>query len=201
MKHDVKNAVDANGVSAQEAREAVKTLLRYVGENIYRDGLLDTPNRYCRALLEMTEGYSKNPEDILTTTFEAQFDEMVLLKDIDYTSMCEHHLLSFTGKAHIAYLPSQGRIVGLSKLARLVDTFAQRLQVQERLTQQIAEAIQKYLQPHGVAVVVEGAHSCMCVRGVRKHQTAMVTSYMLGDFKTSAATRNEFMQLIQRSQS
>ncbi len=193
-----KKAIDANGVTAEQARKAVETLLLYVGENISRDGLLATPDRYCRALLEMTAGYAATPEQVLTTTFEAHVDEMVLLKDIEFTSMCEHHLLSFTGKAHIAYLPSRGRIVGLSKLARLVDVFAQRLQVQERLTQQIAESIQNILDPHGVAVVVEGVHSCMCVRGVRKHQAVMVTSSMLGDFKKSPATRNEFMQLINR---
>ncbi|MES2616066.1 MAG: GTP cyclohydrolase I FolE [Bdellovibrionota bacterium] len=191
-----KKAVDANGVSAKDARNAVQTLLRYVGEDVSRNGLHDTPDRFCRALLEMTAGYSMSPEEILTTTFEGNVDEMVLLKDIEFTSICEHHLLSFTGKAHIAYLPSQGRIVGLSKLARLVDVFAQRLQVQERLTQQIAEAIQKNLEPHGVAVVIEGVHSCMCVRGVRKHGATMVTSSMMGDFKTSSATRNEFMQLV-----
>lgn len=191
-----KKALDANGVSAQEAIAAVKTLLRYIGENPQRDGLLDTPDRFCRALLEMTEGYTQNPEDFLTVTFEGHVDEMVVLKDIEFTSVCEHHLLSFTGKAHVAYLPSQGRIVGLSKLARLVDLYSRRLQVQERLTQQIAEALQKYLSPHGVAVVVEGVHSCMCVRGVRKMNSAMVTSAMLGSFKTSPETRNEFLGLI-----
>lgn len=199
MNPPIKKAVDAHGVSAEEARAAVHTLLRYIGENPTRDGLLETPDRYCRALLEMTDGYSTTPEQVLTTTFEAQFDEMVLLKDIEFSSICEHHLLSFTGRAHIAYLPSQGRIVGLSKLARIVDVFAQRLQVQERMTQQIAEAIQKNLEPHGVAVVIEGAHSCMCVRGVRKHRSTMITSFMMGDFKTSLATRNEFMQLINRA--
>jgi len=193
-----KKATDANGVSAEEAKNAVHTLLRYIGENTSRDGLKETPDRYCRALLEMTEGYAIAPEEVLTTTFEGQVDEMVLLKDIEYSSTCEHHLLSFTGKVHIAYLPSQGRIVGLSKLARLVDIFAKRLQVQERLTQQIAESLQNVLAPHGVAVVVEGVHSCMCVRGVKKHGAVMVTSSMLGDFKTSSATRNEFMQLISR---
>lgn len=198
MNSNQKKAVDANGVSAQKARDAVLTLLRYVGEDVTRDGLAETPDRFCRSMLEMTSGYSQKAEDILTTTFEEQVDEMILLKDIDFTSMCEHHLLNFTGKAHIAYLPSKGKIVGLSKLARLVDMFAHRLQVQERLTQQIGEAIQKILEPHGVAVVVEAVHSCMCVRGVRKHQATMVTSSMIGDFKKSPETRNEFMQLIQQ---
>ena len=196
MNSSFKKAVDANGISAQQARKAVDTLLRYIGENPARDGLHETPDRYCRALLEMTKGYSSTPEEILMTTFEAQIDEMVLLKNIEFSSICEHHLLNFTGKAHVAYLPSQGRIVGLSKLARIVDLFAQRLQVQERLTQQIAQTIQKNLSPHGVAVVIEGIHSCMCVRGVQKHHATMVTSSMIGYFKTSLATRNEFMQLI-----
>ncbi|APJ03911.1 GTP cyclohydrolase I FolE [Silvanigrella aquatica] len=196
MSSNFKKAVSANNVSAEAATEAVKTLLRYIGENPKRDGLLDTPDRFCRSLIEMTEGYALNPEEILATTFESDSDEMVLLKDIEFNSLCEHHLLSFAGKAHIAYLPSGGRIVGLSKLARIVDVYAQRLQVQERLTQQIANAINKYLKPDGVAVVVEGIHSCMCVRGVRKQNSTMITSSMLGQFRESMASRNEFMSLI-----
>lgn len=198
MRSETKKAQDAHGVCAHEATQAVRTLLRYMGENVDRDGLGDTPHRYCRALLEMTSGYDESPEEILQTTFEASCDEMIILKNIDYSSLCEHHLLSFTGKAHVAYLPSQGRIVGLSKLARVVDMFARRLQVQERLTQQIAQAIDQQLRPHGVAVVMEGLHSCMCVRGVRKHGASMITSHMTGDFKNRPETRNEFMQLIGR---
>ena len=197
MTSQIKLASDANGISAKEATSAVETLLKYIGEDPQRNGLMETPHRFCRAFLELNEGYQLNPEEILTTTFEAHFDEMVLLKDIEFSSLCEHHLLSFTGKAHVAYLPSQGRIVGLSKLARLVDVFAKRLQVQERLTQQIAETIDKVLKPHGVAVVLEASHSCMCVRGVRKHGATMITSSMLGDFRSIPATRNEFMKLIQ----
>jgi GTP cyclohydrolase I len=196
MSSFFKKAVDANGVTSAEARKAVQTVLRYIGEDSARDGLLETPDRFCRSLLEMTEGYSIDPEQILTTTFEGQVDEMVLLKNIEFTSLCEHHLLSFIGKAHVAYIPSQGRIVGLSKLARIVDMYAQRLQVQERMTQQIAQAIEKHLTPLGVAVVIEGVHSCMCVRGIRKHGSVMVTSAMSGEFKNSVATRNEFMLLI-----
>ena len=198
MNLDSKKAVDANGISALDARNAVETLLKYVGENPTRDGLKETPDRFCRAFLEMTLGYSQTAEEVLTTTFEDEFDEMVILKDIDFSSMCEHHLLSFSGKAHIAYLPSNGRIVGLSKLARLVDVFAKRLQVQERLTKQIADSLETVLKPKGVGVVLEGIHSCMCVRGVRKHNSIMMTSSMKGDFKSSPATRNEFMQLISR---
>jgi GTP cyclohydrolase IA len=193
-----KKAVEANNVSAESATEAVRTLLRYVGENPNREGLKDTPDRFCRALLEMTQGYSSSPEQILSTTFESDSDEMVLLKDIEFTSVCEHHLLSFTGKAHIAYIPTNGKIVGLSKLARIVDLFSQRLQVQERLTQQVANAIDKYLKPQGVAVVFEGIHSCMCVRGVRKQNSTMITSAMHGQFRDSLASRNEFMSFISK---
>lgn len=191
-----KHAPDANGVARSDAVKAVDTLLRYVGENPEREGLRETPDRFCRALLELTEGYKLNPEEVLTTTFESDTEEMVLLKDIEFTSVCEHHLLSFIGKAHVAYIPANGRIVGLSKLARVVDLYAQRLQVQERLTQQVAHAIQNCLKPHGVAVVFEGVHSCMCVRGVRKQNATMVTSTMLGAFRNSPSTRNEFLALI-----
>lgn len=191
-----KKAASANNISAEKATEAVRTLLQYIGEDPKREGLLNTPDRFCRALLEMTEGYSMHPEEILATTFESESDEMVLVKDIEFHSLCEHHLLSFSGKAHIAYIPNNGRIVGLSKLARIVDTFAQRLQVQERLTQQVANAINKYLKPQGVAVVFEGQHSCMCVRGVKKQNSYMLTSAMHGQFRDSLASRNEFMSLI-----
>ncbi|KAB8033337.1 GTP cyclohydrolase I FolE [Fluviispira multicolorata] len=194
-----KKAISSNNITAKEATDAVRTLLRYIGENPDREGLIDTPDRFCRALLELTEGYSSNPEEILSTTFESQSDEMILLKDIEFTSTCEHHLLNFSGKAHVAYIPSEGKIVGLSKLARIVDTFSQRLQVQERLTQQVAEAIAKHLNPQGVAVVFEGTHSCMCVRGVRKQSAKMVTSTMLGQFRDSAASRNEFMSFITKN--
>jgi len=191
-------ATDNHDVSADDAREAVRTLLRYMGEDPEREGLLETPDRVCRAWVEMTEGYRLNPEKVLSTTFEGSSDEMVVLKDIEFTSCCEHHLLTFSGKAHVAYLPSNGRIVGLSKLARIVDVFAKRLQVQERMTQQIADAIKIHLQPHGVAVVVEGQHSCMCVRGVRKQGASMVTSSLQGVFRDNASTRAEFMSLISR---
>jgi GTP cyclohydrolase I len=193
-----KKAVDSNNVSAQQATEAVRTLLHYIGENPNREGLIDTPDRFCRALLEMTDGYQLTAKSILSTTFDSDCDEMVLLKNIEFTSLCEHHLLSFSGVAHVAYLPSQGKIVGLSKLARIVDLYAHRLQVQERLTQQVAHAIEHYLKPLGVAVVFEGVHSCMCVRGVRKQNSTMITSTMLGQFRDSLASRNEFMSLISK---
>lgn len=191
-------ATDNNGVNAEDAREAVRTLLRYMGEDPDRDGLMETPDRVCRAWVEMTEGYRVNPEQVLSTTFEGTSDEMIILKDIEFTSCCEHHLLNFNGRAHVAYLPSKGRIVGLSKLARIVDVYSKRLQVQERMTQQIAHSIIKSLAPHGVAVVVEGQHSCMCVRGVRKQGATMMTSSLHGVFRENAATRAEFMSLIGR---
>lgn len=196
MPNSSKKAIDANGISAQKAKEAVEILLRYIGENPARDGLLNTPDRVCRSFLEMTEGYSLDYKEILSTTFESNSDENIVLKDITFASMCEHHLLSFTGRAHIGYIPRDGRIVGLSKLARVVDVFAKRLQVQERMTEQIAQAIQDVLNPRGVAVVVEGLHSCMCVRGVNKNGATMITSCLLGDFRNNPASRNEFLSLI-----
>lgn len=194
-----KKALDSNGVSADKAREAIRTLLSYMGEDATRDGLLDTPDRVCRAWLEMTEGYNSKAEDILSVTFEGNSEEMVLLKDIEFTSCCEHHMLPFTGRAHVAYIPTNGRIVGLSKLARVVDVFAKRLQVQERMTNQIADSIQQILKPAGVAVVIEGVHSCMCVRGVRKQGASMITSSLRGVFHSCHMTRNEFMSLIRKS--
>ena len=191
-------ATDSNGVDAEMAREAVRTLLRYMGENPEREGLLETPDRVARAWVEMTEGYRMSPEQVLSTTFEGDSDEMVVLKDIEFVSCCEHHLLTFSGRAHVAYLPGQGRIVGLSKLARIVDVYAKRLQVQERMTQQIANAVLSVLKPAGVAVVIEGKHSCMCVRGVRKQGATMVTSSLHGVFRTDASTRAEFMSLINK---
>lgn len=193
-----KQATSANGVSRTEATTAVATLLRYIGEDPNREGLIETPDRFCRAFLELTAGYHEDPKEILTTTFESDTDEMIILRDIEFTSMCEHHLLSFTGKAHVAYIPAHGRIVGLSKLARIVDLYAKRLQVQERLTQQVAHAIQKHLDPQGVAVVFEGVHSCMCVRGVKKQNATMTTSCMLGSFKNDLAVRNEFLSHIKK---
>jgi GTP cyclohydrolase I len=184
------------GVSADEIRKAFQTLLRYVGENPQRDGLLQTPDRVARAWLEMTEGYQLNPAQFLSTTFEGESDEMVVLKNIEFTSFCEHHLLPFTGVAHVGYLPSQGRIVGLSKLARVVDVYAKRLQVQERMTSEIANAIDSYLSPAGVGVVVEGTHSCMCLRGVKKSGGSMITSHLRGTFRENPATRNEFLSLV-----
>lgn len=193
-----KHLISANGVSARDALNAVKTLIQYMGENPDRNGLLETPDRVCRSLLEMASGYQSDPKSILSTTFHSDTDEMIVLKDIDFTSLCEHHMLVFHGKAHVGYIPQNNCIVGLSKLARVVDAFANRLQVQERMTYEIAKSILENLNPEGVGVVIEGVHSCMCVRGVKKHGATMVTSAMLGSFRDCQATRSEFMHLIGR---
>ena len=171
-------------------------LLKELGEDPSREGLLKTPERVAGAYQYLTSGYHRTVEEVLNEAiFTEQYDEMVVVKDIEVYSLCEHHLLPFFGKAHIAYLPA-GKIVGLSKLARLVDMFARRLQVQERLTTQIAEALRDALQPAGVAVVVEAAHFCMMMRGVEKQNSRAITSCMLGAFRDSRMTREEFLQLI-----
>lgn len=177
------------------AVEAVRVLLAHVGEDVERAGLLDTPDRVARALREMTSGYRDDPAAILARTFDDRCDEMVVVSGVDFTSLCEHHLLPFVGVAHVAYLPGE-RVVGLSKLARLVDCYARRLQVQERMTVQIAEAIAEHLSPRGVGVVVEAHHSCMGCRGVRKPNARMVTSAMHGVFRDEPEARAEFLALI-----
>jgi GTP cyclohydrolase I len=178
----------------------VRDLLKEIGEDPYREGLLKTPERMARALAYLTSGYGQTVAEVLNgAVFIESYDQMVVVKDIELYSLCEHHLLPFFGKAHIAYLPA-GKIVGLSKLARLVEMFARRLQVQERLTTQIAEALEQALQPAGVAVVIEAAHFCMMMRGVEKQNSKAVTSCMLGAFRESDKTREEFLQLIKPGQ-
>lgn len=170
-------------------------LLDAIGEDRNREGLVDTPARVLKALLEMTSGYTDKPEEILATTFEADgYDEMVVLRGIRFTSLCEHHMLPFSGVAHVGYLP-KSRVVGLSKLARLVECYAKRLQLQERMTRQIAEALLGHLEPLGAGVVVSAHHSCMGCRGVRQPDAAMVTSAMLGVLRDEPAARAEFMML------
>ena len=176
--------------------DAVNTLIRGVGEDPARDGLERTPLRVARALQFLTQGYQQSLAEILNgAIFDVGHDEMVLVRDIDLFSLCEHHMLPFIGRAHIGYIPDR-KVVGLSKLARVVDMFARRLQVQERLTRQIAEAIQEVLQPQGVAVVIEASHMCMIMRGVQKPNAWTVTSSMLGVFKDNLNTRQEFLNLI-----
>ena len=177
----------------------VSQLLKALGEAPGRNGLLRTPERVAKALLFMTQGYHQDIERLLNgALFPIEYDEMVIVKDIDFFSMCEHHLLPFFGKCHVGYLPNK-KVVGLSKIPRVVDAFARRLQVQERLTTQIAETLKHKLDAHGVAVVMEARHLCMMMRGVEKQNTLAVTSSMLGAFRTQDQTRNEFLKLIRRN--
>jgi len=179
-----------------EIAELVRELLTRLGEDPRREGLSRTPARVERSLRFLTEGYQADLDKLFNQArFVEQYDEMVLVKDVDFASLCEHHLLPFFGKCHVAYIPD-GKILGLSKIPRLVDAFARRLQVQERLTTQIAEALKSYLKPKGVAVVMEAQHLCTVIRGVQKQNTKMVTSSMLGIFRTDPKTRTEFLSLL-----
>ncbi|GAA4579942.1 GTP cyclohydrolase I FolE [Planotetraspora phitsanulokensis] len=179
--------------------KAVREILSAIGEDPDRDGLRDTPARVARAYAEQFAGLGQTPEDALTTMFDADHDEMVLVKDIEVMSTCEHHLLPFHGVAHIGYTPNEkGQITGLSKLARLVDVYARRPQVQERMTSQIADALMRVLEPRGAIVVIEAEHMCMTMRGVRKPGAKTITSAVRGDFRSSEATRAEAMSLILR---
>ncbi|HRI48501.1 MAG: GTP cyclohydrolase I FolE [Ignavibacteriaceae bacterium] len=183
-------------MNQEKIQKLVSNLLIEIGENPKREGLLSTPKRVAKAYEFLTSGYSKDIEEVLNNAiFQEKYDEMVLVKDIDFYSMCEHHMLPFYGKVHVAYIPN-GKIVGLSKIPRIVDVFARRLQVQERMTQQIADTIEKYLQPKGVAVVSEARHMCMMMRGVEKQNSSATSSAVHGLFKEDARTRNEFFNLI-----
>ncbi|MBN9390568.1 MAG: GTP cyclohydrolase I FolE [Chloroflexi bacterium] len=179
-----------------ELESLIGQMLTSLGEDPTRDGLKDTPQRVRRSLSFLTDGYTKNVQDVLgEAIFEESYDEMVLVRDIEMYSMCEHHMLPFYGKCHIAYIPN-GKIVGLSKLPRIVDVFSRRLQVQERLTTQIAQALDELLHPHGVAVVTEAYHLCMMMRGVQKQNSSTVASCLLGDFRDDSRTRQEFLNLV-----
>ncbi len=176
--------------------DKVREILVQLGEDPNREGLVKTPQRVAKAWRDMTEGYRQDPLEIIqSAVFNVDNEEIVLVRDIDFASLCEHHMLPFLGKAHVAYLP-RGRVVGLSKLARVVDVFARRLQVQERMTTQIAQALQEALEPAGVAVVIEASHMCMVMRGVRKPNAVTMTSAMFGVFRENPATRAELMKLI-----
>ena len=184
-------------VSQASAEEAVRTLLRWAGEDPKREGLLDTPKRVVEAYRDWFSGYSVDPKEYLRRTFEemAGYDEMIVLRDIEFESHCEHHMAPIIGRAHVGYLPT-GKVVGISKLARVVDVFARRFQVQEKMTAEIARCIDEVLQPRGVGVVIEAAHECMTTRGVHKRGVSMITSKMLGSFRTDARTRSEFLTFI-----
>lgn len=189
---------DAGGVTFEQAQEAVRTLLRWAGDDPAREGLLDTPARVAKAYREWFSGYGLDPDEYLARTFEevGGYDEMIVLRDIEYESHCEHHMAPIIGRVHVGYLPA-GKVVGISKLARVVEAYAKRLQVQEKMTAQIAGCIQRALQPLGVGVVVEGVHECMTTRGVHKRGVSMVTSTMLGAFRDDARTRAEFLRFIE----
>ncbi len=183
-------------LNLEKIESLIENLLIEIGEDPKRDGLLKTPHRVAKAYEYLTQGYSKDIQKVLNgAIFEENFNEVVLVKDIDFYSLCEHHMLPFFGKAHVAYIPN-GKVVGLSKLPRIVDVFARRLQVQERMTRQIAETINEYLNPKGVAVVLEAHHMCMMMRGVEKQNSHTISSCMLGEYESNIQLRNEFLDLV-----
>ena len=188
--------IENASLQAVSTEELFREMIRRVGEDPGRNGLLRTPERMEKSMAFLTKGYQQTVTEVLhDALFDVDYDEMVIVKDIEFFSLCEHHLLPFFGKAHVAYVPS-GKVIGLSKTARVVDVFARRLQVQERLTRQISDAVEEAIQPQGVAVVLEAQHMCMMMRGVEKQHSHTVTSAMLGVFKTQMQTRNEFLSLI-----
>ena len=190
--------LESTSLESTSTQELYRELLRRMGEDPDRDGLVRTPERVERAMAFLTKGYTMDVTQVLhNALFDVDYDEMVIVKDIEFFSQCEHHLLPFFGKAHIAYVPN-GKVIGLSKIPRLVDVFARRLQVQERLTRQVSEAIQEAINPQGVAVIMEAQHLCMMMRGVEKQHSSTVTSAMLGVFKTQVQTRTEFLSLVRR---
>ncbi len=192
------NYIAESGVDIAASEQAVSQLLQALGENPQREGLRNTPKRVARMYTELLSGYAADLEKIVNDAlFNISYDEMVIVRDIEFYSLCEHHMLPFMGRAHVAYMPA-GKVIGLSKIPRIVDAFARRLQVQERMTRQIAEALEELLEPQGVAVVVEGMHMCTMMRGVKKHDARLTTSAMHGVFRKNAATRQEFLDNISR---
>ena len=191
--------LDAAPIDESEVMRAVAQLLYAVGEDPGREGLVETPKRVAKAYRELVSGYTTDPVEMLNNAvFDSDYDDMVIVNDIEYYSLCEHHLLPFIGHAHVAYIPN-GKIVGLSKIPRIVDMFSRRLQVQERLTRQIAEFLNEVLEPQGVAVVMTGQHLCSMIRGVKKHDSNLTTSAMIGEFKHNCQLRSEFVMRTQRS--
>lgn len=186
------------GIDTEAIRSSIAQMLNAFGENPERDGLKRTPDRVARMYEELLAGYRTDPVALVNDAlFEVEYDEMVIVRDIEFYSLCEHHMLPFLGRAHVAYMP-RGRVIGLSKIPRIVDMFSRRLQVQERLTRQVADFLMEVLHPRGVAVVVEAIHMCSMIRGVKKHDTRMTTSSMLGAFRNNMATRMEFLDNISR---
>ena len=195
---ELANLLSSEQIDQPAIRQVITQLLTAIGEDPQRQGLRRTPERVARMYAELLAGYRQDPETWLNEAlFDEDYDEMVVVRDIEFYSLCEHHLLPFLGRAHVAYLP-RGRVLGLSKIPRVVDMYARRLQVQERMTRQIAEFLHKLLKPYGVAVVIEGLHLCATMRGVKKHDARMTTSAMLGAFRSSLATRQEFLNNISR---
>jgi len=189
---------DAATIHVESAKKAVHDLLLAVGEDPEREGLRNTPDRVARMYAELLSGYAAEPEKIINgALFNINYDEMVLVRDIEFYSLCEHHMLPFLGRVHVAYIP-KGKVIGLSKIPRMVDMYARRLQVQERMTRQIADFLQHFLEPQGVGVVVEAVHLCSMMRGVKKHDARMTTSAMHGAFRANLATRQEFLDNISR---
>jgi GTP cyclohydrolase I len=190
--------LDSVNIDFAAIKKAVLEVIKAVGEDPEREGLVNTPDRVSRMYAELLSGYSADPEKIINgALFNINYDEMVLVRDIEFYSLCEHHMLPFLGRAHVAYLP-KGKVIGLSKIPRIVDMYARRLQVQERMTRQIADLLQQTLEPQGVAVVVEAVHMCSMMRGVKKHDARMTTSAMHGAFRANLATRQEFLDNISR---
>lgn len=186
-------------MNVDKAEAAAKALIESIGEDPHREGLLRTPHRFSKALRDLTRGYEQDPAQILMSArFTESYDDLILVKDIEFYSLCEHHMLPFFGHCHVAYIPN-GKIVGLSKIPRVVEVFARRLQVQERMTNQIAKVIQEVLEPKGVAVVIEGSHMCMVMRGVQKKDSSMTTSCMLGEFLHNPKAREEMLALSKRT--
>jgi GTP cyclohydrolase IA len=201
--HEEDIYLDSNndGIDKESIQRSIANLISALGENPKRDGLVRTPERVADMYGELLSGYKIDPKKVVNEAlFDVKYDEMVIVRDIEFYSLCEHHLLPFMGRVHVAYFP-KGKVLGLSKIPRIVDMFARRLQVQERLTRQIADFVQETLDPHGVAVVIEGLHLCMMMRGVKKHNARMTTSAMHGAFRSNIATRQEFLDNISRGAS
>jgi GTP cyclohydrolase IA len=197
-KSMLKALVKSGDLKEASTQELYREILRRIGEDPERDGLLSTPQRVEKSLAFLTKGYQEDPGEILRgALFDVDYDEMVIVKDVEMFSLCEHHMLPFFGKVHVAYIP-QGKVIGLSKIARLVEIFARRLQVQERMTRQIADAIQEAVEPHGVGVVIEARHLCMMMRGIEKQNSSTVTSAMVGCFRQKE-TRSEFLSLVRQT--